>query len=191
MAPNFKTIPKYTRPASYAVDLPWDQLERTLARYVKEHGLQLEPDFQRGHVWTEAQQIAYVEFILRGGSSGKDILFNQPGWMSIRKDPGDFVLVDGLQRITAALRFLRNEIPAFGYKFSEYEGRLSWDIGFKFHVNILPNRAAVLQWYLELNSGGTPHAAEEIARVKALFQAEQEKSELLKPSSPRKGKSEP
>ena len=32
-------------------------------------GLQFNPDFQRGHVWTEGQQIAFMEFLLKGGKT--------------------------------------------------------------------------------------------------------------------------
>ena len=39
-------------------------------------GLQLNPEFQRGHVWTEEQQIAWVEYYLRGGKSGNTIYLN-------------------------------------------------------------------------------------------------------------------
>lgn len=115
---RFRDIPPFTM-AHYKVDVSLQEIERTLASYQKQ-GLALEPDFQRGHVWTETQQIRYVEYLLREGVSGRAIYFNQPGWM---KDwHGDFVLVDGLQRLTACLRFLRNKIPAFGSYVCEYEG---------------------------------------------------------------------
>ena len=43
---------------------------------IEKYNLQLTPNFQRGYVWTEYQQIKYVEFILRGGKSGRDFYFN-------------------------------------------------------------------------------------------------------------------
>jgi hypothetical protein len=129
------------------------------------------PDFQRGHVWTEQQQIAFVEFLLQGGKSGKDIMFNHPGWM--KSFEGDFVLVDGLQRLTAVLRFLKDEISVFGgVKCSEFEDKLPSSISLCFHINDLPTKAAVLKWYLEMNSGGTPHSEEEIARVQNMLKSE-------------------
>ena len=42
-----------------------------LDRLINEEGLQLNPDFQRGHVWTEDQQVKFLEFILRGGKTGR------------------------------------------------------------------------------------------------------------------------
>ena len=40
---------------------------------VQNQGLQMQPWFQRQHVWTEDQQVAYIEFFLKGGISGRDI----------------------------------------------------------------------------------------------------------------------
>ena len=39
----------------------------------------------------------------------------------------------------------------------------------KFNVNNLQTREELLTWYLEMNTGGTPHSDEEIERVKGLL----------------------
>lgn len=44
--------------------------------------------------------------------------------------------------------------------------------GFKINVNNLLTRREVLQWYVEFNSGGTPHTTEELDRVRALLRKE-------------------
>lgn len=171
---KFKDIPQLTSDGAYEVDISWDYLETWLAGHSDNNGLynvELCPDFQRGHVWTDAQRIAFVEFKLRGGRSGDLTYWNHPNWMGSWK--GTLELVDGLQRITAVRMFMRDELPAFGHRYSEYEDRLRLtDARFKVNINNLPTRAAVLRWYLELNSGGTPHSDEEIARVQALLDAE-------------------
>jgi len=110
---HFKDIPKFPT-IHYRVNIAWAQLLSTLDRYKTEHKLNLIPDFQRGHVWTKDQKIAYIEFMLKGPESSKNIYFNHPGWMSSFK--GDFVLVDGLQRITAAIDFLTDQIPANSFQ---------------------------------------------------------------------------
>ncbi len=173
---KFSEIPKFTRKARYSVDHSWQWLDRKLTEFCSEaeSPLDLNPDFQRGHVWTVDQQVAYVEFILRGGNSGRDVYFNHPGWMTNFK--GEFVIVDGLQRLTAARKFMNNEIPAFGCLYKDFEGAFPWSsVGFTFHINDLKTRAEVLQWYLDFNSGGTPHTKEEISRVKNLLEVEQNK----------------
>lgn len=75
---------------------------------IREYNLNMNPDFQRGHVWTEIQQSKYVEFILKGGKSGRDFYFN---W---NPDTNDYVCVDGLQRTTALQNFVHNKLKVFG-----------------------------------------------------------------------------
>jgi hypothetical protein len=154
--------------ARYAVDQGWADLRRTISRYVTEYKLDLDPEFQRGYIWTEVQKIQFVEWGLRGGFSGMDIFFNCPGWMHGFHRP--MVLVDGKQRIDAVLAFLGNKIPAYGLLHSQYEGELSWTSpSFRFHVADLDDPKEVLEWYVALNTGGTQHTDTEIAKVKQMI----------------------
>jgi len=176
--PTFDAIPKFTRHATYSVNVGW----KFLPTWVKEHqddfNLDLDPDFQRGHVWTPEQQVRYVEFILRGGASGRDIQTNCVNWNSVVKPQGPYVLVDGKQRLTAALAFLNNEFAVFegqpyGGYYEDFTGRLSiTGVSFTWHVNDLDTRAEVLQWYLDLNAGGVVHTDEELTRVRKLLEQE-------------------
>lgn len=168
---KFSDIPQLTIPAHYRVTQSWTNLIEALAHYTdlsRTCSLDLNPEFQRGHVWTEEQQIAYVEFKLRGGSGSDALQFNCVGWMRDYKGP--FVLVDGKQRLTAVLKFLHNEIKVFGTFYEDFEGSLgSMDPSFLFCINNLPDMKSVLQWYLEINSGGTPHTKEELDKVRGML----------------------
>lgn len=172
---RIRDIPQFTRDGNYAVDLWWRDLDGYIERQIEEKPfLDIDPDFQRAHVWTEAQQIAFVEYGLRGGRSGMNIHLNCVGWMGNFKGP--YVLVDGKQRLNAVLRFLRSEIPAFGVLSKDYEDKLSLTgPRFRWCVNDLKTRAEVLTWYLEMNTGGTPHTADEIKKVEKLLVAERKK----------------
>jgi hypothetical protein len=158
--------------------------------------LNLLPDFQRGHVWTEAQQIAYVEFFLRGGMTGRTIYLNYPNWGHFSPIPKgqyrEFIIVDGLQRLTALLRFVRGEIPAFGHYVnvptSDFSGPFFEDRlrmarardNLIININNLKSRQEVLQWYLELNEGGTPHTSAELIKVKEMLAQEMAKNKSKK-----------
>jgi uncharacterized protein with ParB-like and HNH nuclease domain len=166
---NFKDIPKFTSWGSYNANVNFKYLLSQLKAYEKD-GLQYCPDFQRGHVWNKEQQIKFIEYMLRGGKSARIIYFNHPGWMGNWK--GDFVVVDGLQRLTAAKKFLNNEISVFGTYCKDFEDKLSNDVDFIFNINNLKTRKEVLQWYIEFNSGGTVHTKEEIDKVKKLLEQE-------------------
>jgi len=167
---RFRDIPPFTRTANYRVNIDLESLPWSIQGYLDKHGLDMDPDFQRAHVWTEDQQVRFVEYLLRDGVSGRVIYFNHPGWMSDWK--GDFVLVDGKQRLEACLRFLRGELRVFGHLRPEFEDRISCLTGLVFAVNNLRTRAEVLQWYLDLNTGGTVHTDAEIEKVKRLLKSE-------------------
>lgn len=169
---RFKDIPKFTSEGSYQVNMPLDYIEKWIDENIKEMDLQLNPDFQRGHVWTEQQQIKYIEYLLKGGKSARIIYFNSPSWM--RDFQGEFVCVDGLQRLTSVLKFIRNELPAFGFYYKDFEDKPR-DIDLLFNVNNLKTRKEVLQWYIEFNTGGTIHTEDEIDRVKKLLEEENQK----------------
>lgn len=138
---------------------------------IEKYNLQMNPDFQRGHVWTENQQISYVEFILRGGKSGRDFYFN---W---NRDTDEYVCVDGLQRTTALEKFVNGEIKVFGQYFDEF-GFTKFIVGgnplseykVRIYQNNLNSKKEVLQWYVDMNVGGTPHTNEEIERAKRMIE---------------------
>lgn len=171
---KFGDIPQFTKSASYAIDVSWRYLEEHIDQQVKDYKLDLDPDFQRAHVWTTAQQIRYVEFVLRGGHCSNAILTNCVNWQRT-SGLGAYVLVDGKQRLTAALKFLRNEIPIFGrHYYKDFTDRLSiTDASFRWHVNDLETRSEVLQWYIDWNAGGVAHTDKEIERVRKLLEEEQ------------------
>jgi len=174
---HFNEIPQFTRQGSYEVNMPISFIDEKLTDWETspEMKLQLNPDFQRGHVWTEEQQIAFLEYFLKGGHSGCVIYFNNPNWAHFNPRPGaynDFVCVDGLQRLTAIRRLMRGEIKVFGHYIHEFEGnirQLKAAHNIKFNVNNLQSKKEVLQWYLATNTGGTPHTQTEIERVKPLL----------------------
>lgn len=163
---KYSDIPQFIKSGHYQVNVPLNYFEKWLNESI-EDGLVLNPDFQRGHVWSEEQQIAYIEYLFRGGKSGRILYFNCPNFHSGGRD--DYVCVDGLQRITAIMRFLHNEIPIFGTYYSDFDGAIPLDIDVIANVNNLKNREDVLRWYLEMNSGGTPHTKEELEKVENML----------------------
>lgn len=167
--PKFKDIPQFTV-APYRVDMPFDFIGDWIEKK-SDMGIDLDPDFQRGHVWDEEKQIKYIEFILRNGQSGREIYWNCPGWMDTYE--GGLVLVDGKQRLEAVRRFMNNEIPAFGTYLKHYDDRsFMGRVYLSFNVNNLKTRKEVLQWYLDLNDGGVVHTSDELNKVRDLIAAE-------------------
>ena len=169
---RFSDIRQITQ-ARYKINVPWDYLLVQLGNYTKEYRLELNPYFQRGYVWNMEQQQRYIEYILSGGLSGREILFNFSGWNS-RLSKEEFckrrmVCVDGLQRLTSVIKFLNNEVRAFGSYLCEFDDRVPNCADFIFYVNDIESEEEVLQWYIDFNSGGTVHTKEEIDKVKRML----------------------
>jgi len=176
---KFHDIEQFTRDGAYEVNMPLDLLERRVNEWLEGDNLQLDPDFQRGHVWTEEQQVAWMEYFLRGGKSGRVLYFNAPWWGDFNKgryEYKDFVLVDGLQRMTAFLKFLHGDLAIFGgHLIGDFEDRIRMarsSDNLRLNINNLKTKAEVLRWYIQMNDGGTPHTPEEIAKVQALLDEE-------------------
>lgn len=173
---KYVDIPQFTRDGNWQANFSPKDLITEIDRCVTEDGLQLEPDFQRGHVWTPEQQSAFMEYFLRSGKSGRVIYLNKPDWN--RSVPtgayNDFVCVDGLQRLTAIRGWLNDEVPVFGSLRSEFTDNLrSMSFTFLLNINDLKSKKEVLQWYIGMNAGGTPHSQEEINRVQKLLESEE------------------
>ena len=170
---RFRDVPKFTRDGNWQADFDIFGAIRFIDENITECDLQLNPDFQRGHVWTAEQQIKWLEFFFKGGKTGRVVYFNKPDWNSSVPEGAynDFVCVDGLQRITAIRRFINNEIPVFGSYLCEFEDRPSMARDtIKININDLKTKKEVLQWYVDMNAGGTPHSDEEIERVKDMIE---------------------
>lgn len=163
-------IERLTPAPNYRVNMSWGFLTNHIDRWKETYSLELEPDFQRGHVWSEKQQQEYIEYCLRGGAYSRDIMFNCFRFTS--GESHNMVLVDGLQRLTAVTKFINNELKAFSFYIDEFEDKdvilLREDV--VIHVNTLPGKKAVYKWYLELNSSGTPHTPIELHMVQKLYE---------------------
>lgn len=133
--------------------------------------IEFNPDFQRGHVWSKEQKIDYIEFCLKGGKASRELIFACQNYD--REGEGTMYLVDGLQRLTAVQEYLEDGFPAFGTLHSEFTDRMDITTQ-RFRMTIVDiDREDMLKLYLGLNSGGTPHAKDELDRVQDLLDAEQ------------------
>lgn len=161
---KFSDIEYFDSP-SYRIHVDWQWMDKCLEDYEINDNLIYDPDFQRGYVWGKNQQVQYIEYILRGGISGKEVFFNHPGWQHGYE--GDMVLVDGKQRILAVRNFLSNKIKVFNHLFQEYTGDMPFRrCCFYFNVNNLKDPNDVIKWYISMNSGGSIHTEDDIQRAK-------------------------
>lgn len=169
---------KPLRTARWSADYRWDSLEKSLAKLGADYGgLELIPDFQRGHVWAPEQQVHFIENCLRGvvPVSGLLLQFNSPSWGDIDVSetdlPPGLQCVDGLQRYTAITEFVKGNVKPFGFTAEQLVGTpySAKRLYVKIAIHDFSRREQLLTQYLDLNAGGTPHSAEEIERVRGLL----------------------
>lgn len=110
---KFSDIPIFTRDGSYQVDVDIRHIPGWIKDMEDEMGLELNPGFQRGHVWTRDQQIAWLEFFLRGGKTGNNNgLLSRDGDEVITSLNGDIIIPEGITGLNGIiLQFLQLEIP--------------------------------------------------------------------------------
>jgi hypothetical protein len=158
---KFREIPQFPF-SSYHIHVSLKYLKFTLDRWNDEGSkLILDPSYQRGYVWTVEQKTNYIEYLLRGGKAGLQIFFNNPTWMDSFNQPTE--LFDGKQRLSAALGFLDDKIPAFETYYSEFEDKLFHDVGLEFYVFKIKSRRELLEAYIGFNTGGSVHTEKDLA----------------------------
>ena len=164
---KFQDIPPLAE-GNYRADIPLDHIEKQLEQYAKYPGLDLDPDYQRVHVWSQAQQEAFVEHLLKGGKNNV-IRLNSVNWRSPTAKWGPVQLVDGKQRLTATLLFMENRLRAFGSLLREFRDQVPMTDHLTLVINHLPDRASVLRWYLEINEGNVAHTRAELQKVRDML----------------------
>jgi len=172
---KLREVPQLTARPAYYVNTDLWYLDDNIEHYQKEFNLDIDPDFQRAHVWTEGKQIAFMEYLFKGGQMSNRLLFNYPHWMSKMDSTTDvMVLVDGKQRLEAMRKFKANKLPVFGHTIDEWEdGKIACrSVQLEIYIHDLVNRKDILKWYIDLNSGGVVHTDEEIEKVQKLLDKE-------------------
>lgn len=149
--------------------------------------LELNPEFQRGakHVWNLDKQIAFVENLLRGIDSvaNKIIRFNDLTMQP--HDNADDILqnkilcIDGLQRLTAIIDFIDGKYKIFNHQLS-YEDilnnpdkpsmrRIFNHALIQFDFLQITSYKELLEYYIDLNTGGIAHTQSDIQVAKDLL----------------------
>lgn len=178
---KFKDIPQFPH-SYYRVNVEIKYLKEHLEHWDRPDmgsPLIMNPEWQRGHVWTLEQKISYMEYFLKGGTTGRDVYFNCSSFQGEYNTP--IYCVDGLQRLTTAIEFMDNKIPIFGGHFlSDFEDKINRVNNICFNINVLKvnNKAELLKVYIDMNSGGSPHNPTEIARIEKMM-AETDPTETI------------
>jgi len=143
-------------------------------------GFDLDPDYQREHIWTEQQKIDLIDSIFRNIDIGKFTIIRRP-WGNDPHKPATpllYEVLDGKQRITAIVDYFLNRFKYKGKYFSELCPR---DRGHFKHYRISYAECEPLtqeqkyRYFLKLNTCGTPVDPNHIKKVQEMWEKEKEK----------------
>lgn len=147
-------------------NLDWAEVAQYLqeGKYMR-RPINMDTEYQRGLCWTEIQKREYIEYRLRGGCSGRHIYLNCPNYRSpiINTEWHEtFEVVDGKQRLTAVGEFMADKIKVFGGYLASQIDMVESHVDLIFVVNNLKTPAAVVDWYMAMNTGGSVHTEEQL-----------------------------
>ena len=123
-------------------DVKWDPSTHVVSDFLdwsNSGRLELQPDFQRKVVWSKSAKIMLIDTILRNIPMPKVFLQTE-----IRGRDPYRIVIDGQQRLTAILGFIRGE---FGLE-SPYEGEF---LGMKFQDIPQEAQTKVLRYRIDVN----------------------------------------
>lgn len=169
---------------------------RDLLGFVRDGHLNLDPPYQRGHVWTMDQRVALIKSLLLGVPVAALVLNVRDG-ANWRRDGGEiYACIDGKQRLTTVGMFFDGDIdvPAEWFEpdwisptsdrpswtpIAPREGMVAWPdftlaarryMGQGFNIPVAEARLGSLaeeaEVYMLINGAGTMHTADELDKAR-------------------------
>lgn len=153
------------------VKLPFfnSTIESQLSR-CRNFGVDMNPDYQRGFVWDDADRESLIESIFSNIDIGK-FVFIKRGFVSL--DTPYYEILDGKQRLNTLLGFYENRFPYKGKYFNDLSAR-DRDVFLNHHVSVAEcngdDKKHVLNYFLMLNKGGRPMDKAQLAKVEKMLE---------------------
>lgn len=141
----------------------------SLLHLVYHGGVDFNVDYQRDHVWTITDKIDLIDSIFNNIDIGK-FVFVERSYSDEREKRLE--ILDGKQRLSALCEFYEDRFKYRGFYFSElsqfdknkFE---SHSIAYGYLEN--PNKRAIFETFIKLNTCGKPMASKHIDKVKKLL----------------------
>lgn len=155
------------------ISMLWEQTTAAAATREGERQLMafVLPPWQRGVVWGEERQRAFIEGILLGFPPGVIVTVEADWLADNRPTLGSGWLIDGQQRVTSIREFVEDRLTVFGgVRYSDLSklDRIRRFDRVPFPQIILPantDEAVLKALYFRMNYGGVAHTPEDLARL--------------------------
>jgi len=162
-----KSPPKLIRNKDLRLNYSQRDISGILHTYY-ESGLDLNPDYQRGNVWSSDDKLLLIESIFKNIDIGKFTIIKRP----FKENEQSYEILDGKQRIITLIEFFEDRFEYKGLKFSE----LNWRDQRHFeNYNLSYSEASPMsheqkyRYFLNLNITGKPIDPDHIHHVQKLL----------------------
>lgn len=147
---------------------------QSLFTKVYSFGVDFEPEYQRGYVWSSEDKVALLDSIFNNIEIGKFAFIDNSDtkW----KETGlSYEILDGKQRLSTLCEFREGKFEYNGFKFNQLYPLDRAHI-LNFPVSIAEIRDAteqdVLKYFVKLNSNGKVMSEDHLSKVKSLIKGE-------------------
>jgi hypothetical protein len=155
-------------------------LSSLINMYFNKHGIDFEPEYQRGNVWSLEKKVELIDSIFKNVDIGKFAVISRPWGPDGNKPltPKLWEMLDGKQRLTAIIDFFTNQ---FSYKGKYYDDLSPHDrYHFKHYSAAIAEtenltKAQKYRYFLKLNTTGTPQDPEHMKKVTDMLAKEMKK----------------
>ena len=150
----------------------------SLLFYFYNFGIDMNPDYQRGFVWSDEDKEKLLDSVFCGIDIGKFVLISRPQSKWLENDLS-YEILDGKQRLNVLLDFYEDKLTYRGLTFSQ----LSMKDRNYFRNRMVSvatakdvSRDAILRYFLALNRGGRVMDPEQIEKVEQMLKEESDET---------------
>lgn len=147
------------------------EINGLLHYYYHSYGIDMNPDYQRGLVWTLEDKVNLIDSIFNNIDIGKFVLLGR----AYREKEPNFEILDGKQRLTALVEFYENRYSYKGLKYYQlhWKDKLHFE-RYGISLAMTPFGQDIPQqqkykYFLKLNKSGKPQDPEHIKYIQNLF----------------------
>lgn len=132
-------------------------------------GIDLNPEYQRGNVWTLEDKVSLIDSIFNDIEIGRIVLMKRPSSGS-RKHL--YEMIDGKQRLTTLIEFFEDRFAYNGLKYSElnYVNKHQFN---STHIALIETdeltHEQILEFFIRVNTSGRPVDPVHLEKVKSML----------------------
>jgi hypothetical protein len=140
----------------------------SLLNMVYHTGVDFDVDYQRDHVWSLEDKVALIDSIFNNIDIGKFVLVRR----DFNVETKLLEIIDGKQRLTALKEFYEDRFKYKGFFFSElsnFDKDKFENHGITYGYLENPDKRAIFETFIKLNTCGKPMDVKHIQKVKRLL----------------------